>query len=323
MAFMQWFWRDGFLPLPPKSAADALWPLRAVADVFGQALGYPWAWAYLGLAVWGWVSLVRRARPRAWVLAAPVVVTLAAAVAHAYPFRLRVVIFLVPALLMLVAEGAASLAGRIPGRVPGLLLMLGVAAPVVVAVVRTPPVWRFDEVRPVLAELQRRRLAGDAVYVTYPTWQAIRYYGPRYGLGFDAVDVGTCYPSDLHAYLRELDRYRGRRVWFLAAFATRWGERPAMRAYLDAIGVRRDTIEGPPTDRTGAITTPVPGQVRPPAGADLYDLTDPDRLASTTADGMVVVQPPQVLGPPRCVHGPVVPQVPTVGSPVQPAPGPK
>jgi Dolichyl-phosphate-mannose-protein mannosyltransferase len=312
-AFMQWFWRDGFLPFPPKSVADALWPARAVADVFGNALGYPWPWAYLALAVWGVVMLARHARLWAWALGAPVLVTLAAAIAHAYPFRLRVVIFLVPALLMLVAEGAASLASRIRNRVPGVLLMLAVAAPVVAAVVRTPPVWRFDEVRPVLAELQRRRLPEDAVYVTYPTWQAIRYYGPRYGLGFDAVDVGACHPSDLHDYLHELDRYRGRRVWFLAAFATRWGERPAMRAYLEAIGVRKDTIEGPPTDRTGAITTPVPGQVRPPAGAYLYDLTDPGRLASTTADRMVITQSPAVAGPPRCVEGPVVPRVPTVG----------
>ena len=114
-------------------------------------------------------------------------------------------------------------------------------------------------------------------------------------------------------YLRELDGYRGRRVWFLAAFATRWGERPAMRAYLDAIGVRKDTIEGPPTDRTGAITTPLPGQVRPPAGAYLYDLTDPVRLALTTAERMILAEPPKLGGPPRCVYGPVVPKVPTVG----------
>jgi hypothetical protein len=103
-------------------------------------------------------------------------------------------------------------------------------------------------------------------------------------------------------------------VWLLTAFTTRWGERQAVRSYLDSIGVRKDTIEGPPTNRTAAISTPEPGQVRPPAGAYLYDLTDPQRLASTTADRLVLAQPSQLGSPPRCVHGPVVPKVPTVGN---------
>jgi hypothetical protein len=314
MAYMQWFWRDGFLPRPVKSLEDALWPARALRDVFALLLGYPWAWAYLALAGWGLVSLLRRARVSALVVVFPVAVTLLAAIVHSYPFQLRVVLFVVPALLLLVAEGVGSLAELVRTRVAVVLLSLAVAGPVLVDLWRSPPMWRLDEVRPVLAELQRRRQPGDAVYAYYPTWQAIRFYGPRYGLGFDAIDLGACHPQDVRDYLRELDRYRGRRVWFLSAFPlARLGEKQAMLGYLDAIGTREDAIEGPPTTRPGAITTREQWTGRPPPAAYLYDLSDAKRLEAASADTARVPAAVQLVGVPRCVYGPVVPHVPTVG----------
>lgn len=320
-AYMQWFWRDGFMPRPVKNLEDALWPVRALRDVFQLLLGYPWAWAYLALAGWGLVSLLRRARFSALVVVFPVAVTLLAAIAHGYPFLLRVVLFVVPAFLLLAAEGAASLAELARTRVAVVLLSLAVVGPVLIDLWANPPVWTLDEVRPVLAELQRRREPGDAVYAYYPTWQAIRFYGPRYGLGFDAIDLGACHPLDIHDYLRELDRYRGRRVWFLSAFAlARLGERQAMLGYLDAIGVRRAAIDGPPTNRPGAITTREQWRGRPPAAAYLYDLSDTKRLAVASAETTQVPPAAQLVGIPRCVYGPVVPQVPTVGRSVGASP---
>jgi hypothetical protein len=320
MAFMQWFWREGFLPRPVKSLEDVLWPVRALRDVFDLVLGYPWTGVYLAVAAWGLISLFRRARGTALVLAFPLAITLGAAMVRAYPFQLRLVLFLVPALLLLVAEGAASLGELSRSGVVATLLLVAVAAPVEVALVRNPPVWQLDEVRPVLAELQRRRQPGEAVYAYYPTWQAVRFYGPRYGLGFDVVDVGACHPKDLHDYLRELDRYRGRRVWFLTAFGlSRFGERQAMLAYLDAIGVRKDAIEGPPTTRPGSISARERWATRAPAAAYLYDLSDPERLASTTADQPTLPPAIQFIGVPRCVYGPIIPRVPTVGEAAPPA----
>lgn len=322
MNYMHWFWQEGFLPWPVTSLEDALWPLRTLAGLFGLGLGYPWPWAYLTLVACGLVSLFRRARRVALLLAGPIAVTLLAAVAQVYPFQLRLVLFLVPGFVLLVAEGAGLIAERAgqmveraPGRAVRALLLPAVAAPVAVSLVRNPPVWHLDEMRPVFAELQRRRQPEDAVYAYYPSWQAVRYYGPRYGLGFEAVEIGACHPRDLHDYLRELDRYRGRRVWILfASSARRLGERQAMTAYLDAIGVRRDAIEGPPTNRPGAISARERIESRFRTGAYLYDLTDPSRLASTTADRPSLPPAVQMPGGPRCVYGPVVPQVPTVAA---------
>ncbi len=122
MNYMHWFWQEGFLPWPVTSLEDALWPLRTLAGLFGLGLGYPWPWAYLTLVACGLVSLFRRARRVALLLAGPIAVTLLAAVAQVYPFQLRLVLFLVPGFVLLVAEGAgliAERAGQMVERAPG------------------------------------------------------------------------------------------------------------------------------------------------------------------------------------------------------------
>jgi hypothetical protein len=314
MAYLRWFWRDGFPPEPTTSLADVFWPVLIFRDLFGRLLVYPWPSAYAVVAGLGLVSFCRSWRAGTTVVLFPLAVALAAAVARAYPLQLRLALFLVPTILLLVAAGAALLA-RPLGR-PALrnLLLVVVAVPVLVSLVRRPPVWRLDEVRPVFAELQRRRQPGDAVYAYYPTWQAIRFYGPRYGLGLDVVDVGACHPRDLHDYLRDLDRYRGRRVWFLNAFPlVRLGEAKAMENYLRAIGRRVDLIEGPPTTRPQDISLRGGLEARPPVSASLFDLTDSQRLASTRADQPELPPIMQYGDVPRCVYGPIIPHLPSVG----------
>ncbi len=319
-SFMTWFWRDGFMPWPPRSVWGLLWPFTAVGDVFDQVLDFPWPWLYLALALTGVASLLRRSRAEALVLLLPLGLTLAAAIAHAFPFRVRVVLFVVPTLLLLVAEGAWQLGTLLRPRILEGLVPLAVALLPLVALARNPPVWRLDDARPVFAELQRQRQPGDVVYVYYPSWQAVRFYGARYGLPLEAVDLGSCQP-ELRDYLRELDRYRGRkRVWFVSAFELpRIAETAPMLAYLDAIGVRKATIEGPRTNRPGKNGQGMRWTSRLGNYAHLYDLSDPVRLASASAELQRL--PPSVTfgGIPRCKYGPIVPQVPTVGDASPPA----
>lgn len=318
-SFMTWFWREGFMPWPPRSVWDVLWPFAAVRGVFDELLDFPWPTLYLALALVGAVSLTRRRRAEALLLLLPVCLTLAAAIAHAFPFRVRVVLFVVPTLLLLVAEGAWRLGTLLRPRLLEHLVPLAAALPPLVMLARNPPVWRFDDARPVFAELERQRRPGDVVYVYYPSWQAIRFYGPRYGLPLEGVELGTCQP-ELRDYLRELDRYRGRdRVWFVNAFEPpRIGETALMLAYLDAIGLRTATIEGPPTNRPGALASGRRLVARPGTYAHLYDLSDPVRLASTTAELRQLPPSVKFVGVPRCRYGPIIPQVPALsdGRPV-------
>src|SRR5262249_4042276 len=93
------------------------------------------------------------------------------------------------------------------------------------------------------------------------------------------------------------------------------GERQAMLGYLDAIGVRRSSIEGPSSTRPGAGGLRFRWRDRFPVAAYLYDLSDPVRLASTAATNAQLPPAVQFVGVPRCVYGPVIPHVPTVATP--------
>ena len=73
-----------------------------------------------------------------------------------------------------------------------------------------------------------------------------------------------------------------------------------MLGYLDAIGVRKDAIQGPPTTRPGALSTREPWTTgRQPAAAYLYDLGDTKRLAAASAEATQVPPAVQLVGVPR------------------------
>jgi hypothetical protein len=309
--FMHTFWNQGFMPWPPASASDLLWAPTALRNLFGHLLEYPWPGLYALFAGLGLVSLLRRRREAGLLLAFPVLLALAAGVFHAYPFLLRLVLFTIPALLVFVAEGAWWLGTlvRIPALAKVPLVALAIAP--VLDLWRRPPVWRRDEVRSMLAQLQQQRRPGDAVYAAYFSWLALHHYGPRFGLPLDSVDLGNCY-VDLRDLLRELDAYRGRqRVWVVVTFERGRGERQAMLDYLDAIGIRKTALEGLPTNRPGATARGARLVGRGPNFAFLYDLSDPQRLASTTAQAMRMPARPEGLAPP-CTHGPILPRFPTI-----------
>ena len=126
-AFMDHFWRirGGFPPWPIRKPGDLVWPWNRVTELFGEEmlLRYRWPALYTALAVIGLILLWRRQRIAALVLLAPFAAAVAAAVAQQYPFRARVVLYVVPGLVLAVAQAAewnprSSLRGGIPRSAP-------------------------------------------------------------------------------------------------------------------------------------------------------------------------------------------------------------
>jgi hypothetical protein len=113
-----WDWWDfSFLPLPPRSMAQLEYDLWHIVNVFDSPADVktpmgpiPTAILASVLAIAGGVSLLRRWPGGLYLLVAPVAFALAASVLHQYPFHGRLLIFLVPSVHMLVAQGAAALA---------------------------------------------------------------------------------------------------------------------------------------------------------------------------------------------------------------------
>ncbi len=115
-----WDWWDfAFLPIPPRSLADLSRDFWQVINIFNSP-----AWvvtplgvlasAFLAMALYliGALSLGIRWRGGLYLLVAPLLFTLAASALHQYPFHGRLLLFLVPTIHLLVAEGAEALTRR-------------------------------------------------------------------------------------------------------------------------------------------------------------------------------------------------------------------
>lgn len=293
--FMHDFWkgkpRNAFFPWPLKEAGDALWLWNQATDLFrDQVMRYRWPVLYSVLAIAGLVALWRRNRFGALLLFGPFAVTVLAAVAQQYPFRTRVVMFLVPALVLLVAEGAEwirNIAGRLHPAFGGALMAALFISPVW-TIVETPPPYFTEDYKSVLSNVRANRQPGDAVYVYAYTYEAVERYGKDYGLNKEEYDVGGCWRDDFRAYLHDVDRYRGLpRVWLITAGVPEFYEAGQnIRRYLGSIGTLKGSMSVP-SRRPFA-----------PVSADLYDLSDPTRLSVASASSF-----PVKLGdrPPLCL----------------------
>lgn len=289
-AFMQDFWRGGFLPLPPRLSTAAPWLWVRLPELFEDpwTLRYPLAWLFGLLALAGIAVLWRQRRDAALLIAAPFVITLLAAIAQQYPFRTRLVVFLVPGAILAAAAGAgwiAELAGR-RSTLAGAAVLVAVLIPPLLAIADAGLPSRVDNYLPIYSHLSANRRPGDAVYVSFLANSSAIHYGPRYGLRRGEYHLGACDRSDTRAYVRDLDRFRGRdRVWFLSKNgpATRVPE-GAMRRYLKTIGVLRDSKV-------------VPSGVSGPLTLELYDLSGRARLRAASAETFPVSDMPEYPRP--------------------------
>ena len=284
-AFMQDFWRGGFLPMPPRFSTAGPWLWQRLHDLFSDpwTLRYPVAWVFAVLAVIGIAALWRQRRDAALLVAAPFVMTLIAAIAQQYPFRTRLVVFLVPSALLAAAAGAGWIADAVArrSRLAGAAVIAAVLIPPLLAIAEARLPARVDSYKPAYAHLQAHRRPGDAVYVSFLANSSAIYYGPHYGVRPGQYHLGACDRNDVRAYLRDLDRFRGRgRLWILSKNgpATR-AAMHTMSHYLNTIGILRDSLS-------------VHSGVSDAITLELYDLSDPARLRAASAETVAVTPIP-------------------------------
>ncbi len=287
-AYMKRYWGGGFPPLTAEGLLQAGWPWVPLRELFGNGAPgfqntffYPAAWLYASLAVVGLVLLARDRRT-GWIVVAPVVATAAAAVAQQYPFRDRVILFLLPSLLLgfgAAVEVLVRQSARLH-RLAGLIVAVPLLAGVVVPIVRTPPPYNFGDIKPIMSVLRDAATPTTKIYVHANGGTPFDYYAPQFGWDRASFDLGTCqFATGLgREFLTELDRYRGAPdLWVVLAHMTPGiiGQRDDLLRYLDTIGKRRRTV---------TVASRMMGGNRLPVEAFHYDLSDPQRLGQTSAD---------------------------------------
>lgn len=292
--YLRRFWAHAFVPR--EESLGWLWTTAqnifagsppSAQGAFDGSLQYPWPAVFTGLLVIGAVALVRSAPARGTVIVGPIALALAAAAAHVFPVGTRVSLFLLPLLLLIVVAGAEYL-GKLAGRYPFGEYTPALLVPVVLATLaQQPPPRAPEHIRPVIQYISGNWKPGDALWVYYGAGQAFLYYARLIPLDGD-IQIGDCNRTDPRDYLRQVDIERGKpRVWVLMAHrsgAFRFDERRLITSYLDTIGERLDQFHAPEADNSSNRAEVI-----------LYDLSNAERLASSSADRFEVQNgyPPQ------------------------------
>ena len=230
-AYMRSFWQGGFWPLPPHSLRELAWPLVNLYGLFRDPLGMPVTALGVGLFLLGCVMLARRRPVQLTALIGALVVLYAASALRIYPFDAtvrgfnkiaagngRVLLFLLPALILLTVAGLMALIASPLRYARGIgiaLAVLTVGAPFYYALTGLP--YSPHDLRPILTAMRAHKQPGDRLYVYYGGRQAFEWYRSRFPFDDAHVVRGGCYRPAWREYLREIDALRGSgRVWVLA-----------------------------------------------------------------------------------------------------------
>lgn len=238
------YWGSAFLPL----SSDAPNWLAGVFNgffVFSAGLETPLLLNGI-LALAGLAALARKRTSLAAALTLPCLLALLASAFHAYPFTGRMILFLAPALILLLAEGVETLStifSRPRWLAWTIRLILAASllfGPLTLAYENfTTPKLR-EHIRPTMEYLRNHLKEDDLVYVYYWAEPAVRYYAPKYGFTMDDFIIGADHHDQPELYRPDLDRLRGhKRVWVLFSHVYERGnfnERDYILDYLNSTG---------------------------------------------------------------------------------------
>jgi 4-amino-4-deoxy-L-arabinose transferase-like glycosyltransferase len=264
---------------PPGTLAALKWLLGRMA----QVLVYPGSLnrvvAVLGV-LFGLIVISRRDRRRLVMWTAPGALALLAAALRLYPFEGRLILFVIPALYLIVAEGMEEIRVRTRSSTPILFAAVWILLLIHPVVAMSQGMVRpryFEQTRPVLQYVSAARRPGDVVYIYYGAQYAVRYYLETRTLSLADVAVESMLAPSTDA---EVNWYQpalvsrppsflvgtgsrenwldyGRQVETLAGHARVWiifshvfsgdgvDERDLILRFLDRLGTRQDAFGQP------------------------------------------------------------------------------
>lgn len=207
------YWNDlnGLMPVPPWK--DWSWfVIRTNSFLTTVMMFSRYTAVYLVLYTLGLFSFVRRSKWQwaVWLFGSALMTLLASAVAN-YPFKGRLILFLIPGTLLVIGEGVEWVGAALS---PQPLLKRTAVWLLVLVMLWTPGHGLFnwlqqprsapypEDIKPALAFIQSNKQASDLILVYHEAAPTYRYYAPFFGLSGDA----TIYLPD---YRKNPDKYRG------------------------------------------------------------------------------------------------------------------
>lgn len=225
----------------PNNLWDLEWLLDSFGRFFYRPLGFPGPTDGIAILAFitGCILLYRTAKHRLLYLSSPFIFSLLAAFLHKYPFRERLILFLTPFALILLAEGIVFWLTRWKKkpRILGIISLIMAITLIFMPLGRglhatiVPNSLHFDHVRPTIEYIDTHWQSGDKLYVLPGAQLQFEFYNRRFELpepdiilsDLNNIGIWKVSDTDLKRHYQELNTLKARelnkhkRVWVLLA----------------------------------------------------------------------------------------------------------
>lgn len=251
---LQKLWSDEY----PGSIFNVPWLFDSFGRFFYRPMGFPGITdgiAFFAFVI-GCIVFYKTNRTKFLILISPTVATLAAAYLHKYPFRGRLILFLTPFFILIIAEGIAWLLSQWNQRktfaILGIVLAVVLLLPSSIRatnLISSPE--KKEEIRPVFEYVKTHQKPGDLIYSD--RLNQFNYYGKMY-FGFSDADAVPTFANfwnpqgfsqqSWEDFKRQANLQSQQRVWFLFTALTK-PEEAQVKPRLNQIGQELDYFEQP------------------------------------------------------------------------------
>ncbi len=252
------YWQGHFMPLPPwdylewyKSVFTSLLP-----DISRNLNQTYLVEGCFVLILIGIVSLFLRSRKIAFLMISPFLMASIASAMQRYPLSGRFIHFLIPFVVLLLAEGLGRIYSICAGinrkaalLVYGLLALIILWGPVTSASrnALTPPMG--EDIKPVLAYIQEHMQEKDVIYVHKGSIVPFLYYASSYGFNADNTIIAEVNNKGTKGFISDVKNLKGKnRIWFIFSHVISCdgckGDRVQYHIQiLDQYGIQQDRFE--------------------------------------------------------------------------------
>src|SRR5271157_431134 len=247
------YWQGNFAPLPPWDHFS--WYENTFTAMLKDPATLPVSAITLGLLVLGIFSFAVKRWQYLLISLTPFLLALCASAIRKYPLQGRLLLFLLPLLVLLLAEGINRFV-TVLERINKPLAWLVYTALIVFFVrgqitvdhsnLKSPDMG--EDIKPVLSYIRENYQSTDLIYVYYSAYPAFEFYAPAYGFDPKYDIDGIKSRNDPQKYLADVDQLKGNaRVWFVFThiFVGAVNEQNYMVYHLQKIGTKYAEYSSP------------------------------------------------------------------------------
>lgn len=246
------YWSGGFMPFPPSSFNDIEWFIDSFFGIFNFPVGL----ALSGIAALaflvGSVSVFLQKKEEFFILILPIPLVLIASGLHKYPFNGRLLLFIVPSLLLFIAEGVEQIRDktrRNSAMIGITFICILFLEPSLSAGYRLIKPRTREEIKPVISYIKEHKQSDDVLYLFLPSRIAYKYYSKRLNVKFNNYTIGLKPKKNWADHINQLNKLRGnKRIWILFSHASLYISSGSVNEkfilnHLDSMGERIESFK--------------------------------------------------------------------------------